>query len=141
MINSFRGENAFLSNFFSSPILGPSELMYATVEHAYQASKAADKRDHSNFSSNFLTPGQAKRLGRTISMRENFDRIDTMTTLIKRKFAIARLRTKLLDTTGQELIEGNNWNDTFWGMCNGIGDNHLGRLLMIERATILLQSE
>jgi predicted NAD-dependent protein-ADP-ribosyltransferase YbiA (DUF1768 family) len=29
-----------------------------------------------------------------------------------------------------ELIEGNWWGDTYWGVCNGVGENHLGKLLM-----------
>ena len=40
------------------------------------------------------------------------------------------LKKKLLDTGDQELIEGNYWNDTFWGVCEGKGQNHLGKILM-----------
>ena len=32
-----------------------------------------------------------------------------------------------------ELIEGNDWHDTFWGVCNGIGKNWLGKILEEER--------
>ena len=35
-----------------------------------------------------------------------------------------------------ELIEGNVWNDTFWGVCNGKGHNHLGKILMKVRDEI-----
>jgi hypothetical protein len=41
---------------------------------------------------------------------------------------------KLLATEYVELIEGNNWGDTFFGVCNGEGENWLGRLLMNLRA-------
>lgn len=30
----------------------------------------------------------------------------------------------------EELIEGNYWHDTYWGVCEGVGENHLGKLLM-----------
>ena len=40
------------------------------------------------------------------------------------------LRFKLLDTYPAELIEGNTWGDTYWGVCNGAGKNMLGKLLM-----------
>ena len=40
------------------------------------------------------------------------------------------LAEKLLATGEQELVEGNNWNDTFWGMCRGKGKNMLGNILM-----------
>jgi predicted NAD-dependent protein-ADP-ribosyltransferase YbiA (DUF1768 family) len=31
------------------------------------------------------------------------------------------------------LIEGNYWKDTFWGICDGIGKNYLGKILMEVR--------
>jgi predicted NAD-dependent protein-ADP-ribosyltransferase YbiA (DUF1768 family) len=37
---------------------------------------------------------------------------------------------KLLDTGTQTLVEGNWWGDVFWGVCKGVGSNHLGKLLM-----------
>ena len=43
------------------------------------------------------------------------------------------LAYKLLMTREAELIEGNDWNDYFWGQCMGVGDNHLGKLLMQVR--------
>ena len=47
--------------------------------------------------------------------------------------SIPELRTKLADTEDEELIEGNTWNDTYWGVCRGVGENHLGKLLMEVR--------
>ena len=31
---------------------------------------------------------------------------------------------------GKELVEGNTWNDTLWGVCEGKGRNILGIILM-----------
>ena len=45
---------------------------------------------------------------------------------------------KLLDTGDTELIEGNNWHDTFWGVCKGKGQNNLGKILMEVRKDIRL---
>jgi N-glycosidase YbiA len=39
----------------------------------------------------------------------------------------------LLDTGDAELVEVNHWRDFWWGVCNGVGANHLGRLLMTIR--------
>jgi predicted NAD-dependent protein-ADP-ribosyltransferase YbiA (DUF1768 family) len=39
----------------------------------------------------------------------------------------------LLETGDAELIEGNDWGDTFWGVCGGKGNNFLGKLLMEVR--------
>ena len=33
-------------------------------------------------------------------------------------------------------IEGNTWNDTFWGVCNGQGQNWLGKILMLVRSEL-----
>jgi predicted NAD-dependent protein-ADP-ribosyltransferase YbiA (DUF1768 family) len=39
----------------------------------------------------------------------------------------------LLETGDAELVEGNWWDDTFWGVCNGVGQNNLGKILMDTR--------
>jgi predicted NAD-dependent protein-ADP-ribosyltransferase YbiA (DUF1768 family) len=36
----------------------------------------------------------------------------------------------LIDTGNEELCEFNTWGDTFYGVCNGVGKNILGKLLM-----------
>ena len=49
------------------------------------------------------------------------------------------LRQQLLDTGDAELVEGNSWNDTFWGVSarTGKGKNWLGRLLMQVRGEMV----
>jgi predicted NAD-dependent protein-ADP-ribosyltransferase YbiA (DUF1768 family) len=49
-----------------------------------------------------------------------------MKELLKIKFENFELCKKLLATGEEELVEGNYWNDTYWGVCKGIGENHLG---------------
>lgn len=39
----------------------------------------------------------------------------------------------LLKTGDEELVEGNTWGDTFWGVCKGKGRNELGKILMKVR--------
>jgi hypothetical protein len=56
-----------------------------------------------------------------------------MRELITLKFADKELRKKLLATGESYLEETNTWRDTFWGVCNGVGENWLGKLLMEER--------
>lgn len=57
-----------------------------------------------------------------------------MSQLIFQKFLTdLQLRQKLLDTKDAYLEETNNWNDTFWGVCNGEGENNLGKILMATR--------
>ena len=54
-----------------------------------------------------------------------------MYSLVWEKFSThEHLRNLLLETGDQELIEGNTWGDTYWGTCNGVGENHFGKFLM-----------
>jgi ribA/ribD-fused uncharacterized protein len=136
MIDSFDGKYAFLSNFFPSPIKDAG-ITYPTVEHYFQAMKSLDMQDRYKIAA-APSPGQAKRLGRKVSLRPNWNKIkdDIMYIALWEKFSDPVLRDALLATNDEELIEGNWWNDTYWGVCNGIGENHLGRLLMIVRKNI-----
>jgi predicted NAD-dependent protein-ADP-ribosyltransferase YbiA (DUF1768 family) len=59
-----------------------------------------------------------------------------MEDLSRQKFSHPELRQKLLDTGSCTLVEGNTWGDTFWGVCDGVGENHLGKLLMTIRADL-----
>ncbi|NWN81082.1 NADAR family protein, partial [Bacillus sp. (in: firmicutes)] len=43
------------------------------------------------------------------------------------------LKNKLLQTGESILIEGNTWGDKIWGVCNGVGENKLGKILMKVR--------
>jgi predicted NAD-dependent protein-ADP-ribosyltransferase YbiA (DUF1768 family) len=64
-------------------------------------------------------------------------KVDVMRDLIAQKFAVgSELADRLLATGDQELVEGNTWGDTFWGVCDGVGENWLGRLLMERRAAL-----
>jgi len=130
MIVSFTGEHRFLSNFYPSPIEMYGDI-YPTVEHAFQAAKAAMVIDRQRIR-NASSPALAKSLGREVLLRPLWDsmRLSVMERLLERKFAIPALRAMLLGTGNQELIEGNTWGDTFWGICHGQGDNQLGKLLM-----------
>lgn len=138
MIDRFTGKYAFLSNFYPCMIVY-NQIPYQTVEHAYQAQKASTEEERIPFQyPSALTPGQAKRQGKKFPLNANWKkhRIVVMTDLIDLKFNIPELREKLLDTGTEELIEGNDWNDTFWGVCNGVGQNYLGRILMNKRSSL-----
>ena len=109
---------------------------FPSVEHAYQAFKSLDPIDWDMFS-RMKTPGMAKRQGRCIIMREDWDdvKVSFMSGFLQQKFLDPELKQMLLDTGTQTLIEGNTWNDTFWGECPiGNGKNTLGKLLMDIRA-------
>ena len=136
MIDSFTKEYRYLSNFFTSPIEVDGEI-YPTAEHAYHAAKTSDPL-LKKMIRGATTPGKAKGLGHDVPLRRDWEevKISIMKDLLKRKFSIPELKEKLLETKGHELIEGNYWNDTFWGVCGGVGENHLGKLLMEIRNEI-----
>lgn len=133
MIERFNGEYVFLSNFYPSPIV-INGVEYPTVEHAYQAAKTCNRREKL-LVAYASTPGQAKRMGRKLSLRLNWEeiKVDTMLGLVRLKFTESNLRAKLLATGTVELVERNAWNDRFWGVCRGNGQNQLGKILMRVR--------
>ena len=135
-IHSFTHENGFLSNFHPAPVTLDDEI-YPTVEHAYQAAKTLDRaeRIQIRYAPN---PAIAKRLGKRVRIRPDWDqvKVDMMRSLLEQKFKNPELRHLLLMTKDAELVEGNWWGDTFWGVCDGKGANMLGKLLMNIRALI-----
>lgn len=134
-IESFSGAHAFLSSFHPV-VVYLDGVACPSVEVAYQAAKTLDPAERALIF-NAKTPGIAKRLGRSLTIRPDWNaiRLDVMADLIRQKFAPGTpLAAQLLSTGDAELIEGNYWHDTFWGVCNGRGENHLGRLLMAQRA-------
>lgn len=132
-IDKFEGEYDFLSNFFIHPVTY-DETVYVSNEHAYQAAKTLDT-DEREVIEMAKTPGQAKKFGRGATLRSDWEQIklSVMEDLVRQKFQDPTLKQKLLDTGTAELIEGNWWNDTFWGVSNGRGQNHLGLILMKVR--------
>ncbi len=136
-IERFTGDHDFLSNFHQSPIEGDG-IVYATVEHAFQAAKTFDRAEKQSVAE-ATTPGAAKRLGRKVQLRPDWEqvKIGIMEDLVRLKFTThADLRDKLLATGDGELVEGNTWNDRFWGVCRGQGRNELGKILMKIRAEL-----
>jgi ribA/ribD-fused uncharacterized protein len=132
-IDSFSGSYRFLSNFWLIPIrLGG--VVYPSTEHAYQAAKTLDNEARAAIAAE-PSPGRAKRLGSAVALRDDWEaiKVDVMLACLRQKFSRPDLREKLLSTGDTVLVEGNHWGDTFWGVCRGVGENTLGRLLMQVR--------
>lgn len=129
-IDSFNGNYRFLSNFHPSKVTY-DDVEYSTVEAAYQAAKTLNlsMRKKIRLAD---TPKKAKDLGRKVELRADWENIklQVMETLLRQKFSQPDFKRALLNTKTSELIEGNWWGDVWWGVCNGRGENHLGKLLM-----------
>lgn len=132
MIGPFINEYSFLSNFYLIEIEYNNHI-FKSSEHAYQAAKATNEQDLI-FIKNSNNPGIAKKRGRTIKIREDWNdvKIQIMKDICRIKFNNPELKQKLIDTGNQKLVELNNWNDVFWGVNinNGKGKNNLGKVLM-----------
>lgn len=155
-IRSFRGPYNFLSNFYPCVIrvaimsMAPAVLEdvdFPSVEHAFQAMKIEPSSPERRllmrqFTAPQVTAGEAKRLGRKIQLRDDWEEVkrSIMHSLLLTKFTSNQnLRDRLVDTGDAELVEGNTWGDTYWGVIHngfGPGENHLGKLLM-EIRTVL----
>ena len=137
MINEFQGKYRFLSNFYPCTIIYEN-IEYPSSEHAYQASKTLDKNIRKEISL-LDSPGKAKRYWKNKQIRNDWQNVNLkiMLDIVRIKFkSNLMLAEWLKHTNNQELIEGNNWGDIFWGMYNGNGENHLGKILMQVRSEI-----
>ena len=132
-IDCFDGNYAFLSNFYSC-MVEYDGLLYRNSEAAFQSAKTMDKKMRKVFTE--LSPSSAKYLGRHVQLRDDWEDVkdNIMYEIVYNKFSNnLDLRNSLHDTGDAELIEGNWWNDKYWGMCNGEGQNKLGKILMRVR--------
>lgn len=133
-ILGFNKEYRFLSNFYPATVEYDG-LEYSSTEHAYQAAKTEDAAQRRRIRE-AQKPGDAKRLGKQVKMRTDWEQIKVgvMKDLVRQKFTNHKeLKEKLLATGDAHLEETNTWNDTFWGVCKGKGQNHLGKILMEVR--------
>lgn len=135
VISSFRGGYGFLSNFWTEN-LTMRGVVYLSGEHAFQAAKALVSQEH-DWVAAAPTPKNAKWRGRRVAKRPDWDqiRVEEMRAVVRAKFPPGSQLAARLDATGDAiLVEGNRWGDVFWGVCAGVGENWLGRILMEVRA-------
>jgi ribA/ribD-fused uncharacterized protein len=143
LIDDFRGEYAFLSNFFMRELVLDG-VDYRSAEHAFNVKKTLDAAAAEQVRL-APTPALAKRLGRRVPLRDGWDetvRYEVMRAVLAAKFADPDLLARLLATGDALLIEGNQHEDNHWGQCSceqhraWPGANHLGWMLMEHRAAL-----
>jgi len=134
VISGFQGDYRWLSNFEPVDVVFEGEI-YPSVEHAYVAAKTLDRTTRRSIAA-LATPGAAKRAGKSIKLRTDWEevKLKVMSELVRQKFQHVRMRKLLLATEDAQIIETNSWGDVFWGVCQGVGQNHLGRIIMEVRA-------
>lgn len=136
VIGPFVGEWRFLSNFYPALIFYRG-LPFATSEHLFQALKCRNK-DEFEAVRTATTPGKAKNLGKVAKLVDDWNeiRIPTMAHVQLLKYEQNEELLDRLKATGSCLLEErNSWDDKFWGICTktGVGENHLGKSLMMVR--------
>jgi len=153
-IKGFENEYRYLSNFYTCDV--PIRLSYdvpgtqnvrmisvifpnsEAAFHAFKCFKDINnptEHEIENFTRfTQYTPSEAKRYGRLLKINVKYwDSVkdQVMERVLTAKFNHnPKLRFKLVATGDAYLEETNDWNDTYWGVCDGIGQNKLGELLM-----------
>ena len=143
IVESFTGDCEFLSNFFPCKVKGTRNIVYPSSEHAYQAAKFLETKTRMAIAA-LPEARDAKKAGRASGCRRGWDsiKIGIMTRIVEAKFRQnPDLAEKLMSLEGYLLIEGNWWGDTFWGWCHGVGENHLGKILMWVRDTLIAETK
>lgn len=147
VIKEFRGEHYFLSNYYTAPMeWRGTEFHSGEQAFAYAKSYFAMHAMAETFGGMQIldakTPGEAKKLGRQLEIDvAEWDKrkVQYMREIVHAKFLTSPgLAGRLMNTGAQMLVEGNDWNDTFWGRCKNsegryVGLNTLGVILMEER--------
>lgn len=131
----FKNEFYFLSNMYPCE-LHINGLTFTCAEAAFQSFKVLDKEARKQFQG--ISGFEAKKLGKQVSLRTDWNniRLDVMLAVLKVKFKQHPELATLLKMINVPIVEDNTWNDTFWGRCNGRGNNYLGKLLEQIKETL-----
>ena len=132
VINSFKGEYDFLSNRFPCRVLWEG-LEYRSAEAAFQASKCQDEKERRVYASCSTDKAILKGKDQTPYLGWEEDQLGIMESILRAKFEMnPSLMQRLVDTGNCVLLNGNNKQETFWGidLYSWIGENHLGRIIM-----------
>lgn len=139
-VRGFFYEYRWLSNFHLADVFFDG-VRFPATENAYVYAKMPeDLREHRSALVQELvrcTPKEAKRLGREqVPLRRDWEQVkfDVMSSVVFDKFyRHPDLRYSLVMTGSKYLEETNGWGDQYWGVCDGIGQNMLGKILMRVR--------
>lgn len=138
-IDEFEGEFGFLGT--DSALPSPIEyegIEYPTLRHAFEAAKTLLVPIRKAIAA-LPTQSAAKHVGNKLSVRGDWpsEKARIMEDLVMRKFTANPGLGRDLLATGDAYLEagndGSEIDDLFWGVCKGIGENHLGQILMRTR--------
>ena len=130
----FRGQYYFLSNMYPCSLTVDIEskiYSFTCVEAAFQAHKCPERAVEFEGIDGYT----AKKLGRRVPLRPDWETVKdaVMLNIVSAKFMQNPDLFRRLHSIKGEIVEENTWHDTYWGVCNGKGENHLGKILMKVR--------
>lgn len=113
-------------------------IVWPSLENYYQAQKTLNGKEREQFI--YCSPSRSKQLGKRVKLRPDWEQVkySIMEKALRIKFAPGTYSANKLIATEGEIVEWNNWGDRIWGKTlDGIGENHLGKLLMKIRGELL----
>ena len=136
----FRNEYYYLSNMYPCVLklrIHGKPYIFKSAESAFQSMKNPSRI--SEFVE--LNGYDAKKLGKRVNIRPDWNDVkDTMMlNILRAKFMQNPDLQKRLMLSTYEIVEDNSWGDTYWGVCNGTGQNKLGVILMQVREELRKQ--
>ena len=141
VIQGFFGKYRPLSNFDTTPFT-IFDMVFKSGEHAFHYFKTNDPVWQKRILE-AEKPSEARKLGRQCPMRKDWDniKVGVVTDILMCKFIQNMELWRLLTSTGYKYLEEtNDWGDTFWGVCDGQGENRLGKALMFVRSSLMTEN-
>lgn len=135
VINSFKGKYDFLNNRYECSFVW-QDIRYNNVEVAFQASKYTNEAERKVLSRMSVEKAVMKSRDYIPTIEWEKCKLDIMKSILLAKFdQNPGLKKRLIETDGCILINGNNKNETYWGidLYSWKGENNLGKILMTIR--------
>lgn len=137
-IKQFKGEYNWLSNMSAIKPFIEDGISYNSVENYYQAMKTLSIGRRLQISK--MKPHDSKSVGRALTLRDDWEDVkdDVMRKALEIKFGQIYYKNLLINTGIMEIVEGNYWNDKYWGFClkTNKGQNKLGQFITEIRTRI-----
>lgn len=136
-ITEFVGKHEFLSNAYPATITTADGITYPSIIHAFQAQKSNVVKTR-KYVAKLSTSAKALAYGHKLRLPKNWSviKVSVLTDLLVLKFSDEKLKSLLLATNPAPIQYTNYTGDTFWGVCNGIGENKLGDILAAVRVMV-----
>lgn len=129
VIDSFTGKYEFLSPAFNRTFYWDG-WYYPTLEHAFFYALSGMRECHEAGTSCGELRQKMRRHGYRLT---DLKSVDVINGLVIRRFRDVSIRRLLRLTASAKLVYGNSWGDTTLGVCDGVGDNLLGKALEFAR--------